>query len=78
MKDALVESVGFPDLGARWQNLALARGTAMPSVLVEVGFMINPDEFAKLINEGTQVKIAEALCQGLIKYLHPESAEDGK
>ncbi len=78
LKDALVEKVGFPDLGARWQNLALARGTAMPSVLVEVGFMINPDEFAKLINEGTQIKIAEALCQGLIKYLHPESAKDGK
>lgn len=76
LKDAVVGKVGFPDLGARWQNLALARGTAMPSVLVEVGFMINPDEFAKLINEGTQTKIADALCQGLIDYLHARNAED--
>jgi N-acetylmuramoyl-L-alanine amidase len=78
LKDAVVEKIGFPDLGARWQNLALARGTAMPSVLVEVGFMIHPDEFAKLINENTQTEIAQALCAGLIKYVHPENADDGK
>jgi N-acetylmuramoyl-L-alanine amidase len=75
LQHALVQKVGFPDLGARWQNLALVRGTAMPSVLVEVGFMINPDEFAKLIDEDTQTKIAEALGQGLTNYVHPESSE---
>jgi N-acetylmuramoyl-L-alanine amidase len=72
LKDSLVESLAFPDLGARYQNLALARPTAMPAVLVEVGFMINPDEYAKLIDPAFQEKIAQALCDGLEKYFRAE------
>jgi N-acetylmuramoyl-L-alanine amidase len=71
LRDSLVETLGFSDLGARYQNLALARPTAMPAVLVEVGFMVNPDEFARLIDPGFQEKVAQALCQGLVKYMHP-------
>jgi len=68
-KDSLVHTLGWPDLGARYQNLALARPTAMPAVLVEVGFMINPDEYAKLIDSSVQSKAAEALLDGLLTYL---------
>jgi N-acetylmuramoyl-L-alanine amidase len=68
LKDSLVRNLKFPDLGARYQNLALARPTAIPAVLVEVGFMINPDEYAKLIDPGFQEQIAEALRDGLINY----------
>jgi N-acetylmuramoyl-L-alanine amidase len=70
LKDSVVKSLKFPDIGARYQNLALARPTAMPAVLVEVGFMINPDEYAKLIDPGFQQQIAEALRDGLIAYFH--------
>jgi N-acetylmuramoyl-L-alanine amidase len=70
LKDSVVQTLGFPDIGTRYQNLALARPTAMPAVLVEVGFMINPDEYAKLIDPTVQDKIAQALCAGLIKYIH--------
>ena len=69
LKDSLVQKLGWPDLGARYQNLALARPTAMPAVLVEVGFMINPDEYAKLIDSSVQSKAAEALLDGLLTYL---------
>jgi N-acetylmuramoyl-L-alanine amidase len=69
LKDSLVQNLGFIDLGARYQNLALARPTAMPAVLVEVGFMINPDEYAKLIDPSFQTKVAEALRDGLLSYL---------
>lgn len=72
LKDAVIEAVGFPDLGARYQNLALARPTAMPAVLVEVGFMINPDEYAKLIDSAVQDTVARALCTGLIRYIKAE------
>lgn len=70
LKDSLVAALGFPDLGAKYQNLALARPTAMPAVLVEVGFMIHPDEYAQLINPSVQYKAAQALCDGLIKYVN--------
>jgi len=58
LKESVKSASGFLDLGARYQNLALARATAMPSVLLEIGFMINPDEFAALIDSQSQSKIA--------------------
>lgn len=73
LKDTLVESLGLPDLGARYQNLALARPTAMPAVLVEVAFMINPDEYAKLIDPAFQQKTAQALLTGIERYFHGEN-----
>jgi N-acetylmuramoyl-L-alanine amidase len=69
LKDSVVHTLGWPDLGARYQNLALCRPTAMPAVLVEVGFMINPDEYAKLIDSSVQHKAAEGLLDGLLTYL---------
>jgi N-acetylmuramoyl-L-alanine amidase len=69
LKESLVHTLGWPDEGTRYQNLALCRPTAMPAVLVEVGFMINPDEYAKLIDSSVQSKAAEALLDGLITYL---------
>ncbi len=69
LRDALVEKLRFPNLGARYQNLALARPTAMPAVLVEIGFTINPDEVAQLIDPTVQQNAAQAITDGLIKYL---------
>lgn len=69
LRDNLIEKLGFSNLGSRYQNLALARPSAMPAVLVEIGFMINPDEFAQLIDPSVQQNAAQAITDGLIKYL---------
>lgn len=69
LKDAVISAVDFPDIGCRFQNLALCRPTAMPAVLVEVGFMIHPDEFAQLLDPRTQERVAEGLLKGVQKYL---------
>ncbi len=69
LNDALVTRLGFPDIGARYQNLALTRAASMLSVLVEVGFMIHPDEYAQLLLNETQEKAALALVDGLANYL---------
>ncbi len=69
LKDAVVSEVAFPDIGCRFQNLALCRPTAMPAVLVEVGFMIHPDEFALLLDPLVQQQVAEGLLKGVQKYL---------
>ena len=70
LKNAVKNASGFPDLGARYQNLALARAPAMPAVLLEIGFMINPDEFAQLIDPSFQLKISRAIVTGLEQYLN--------
>jgi N-acetylmuramoyl-L-alanine amidase len=43
-------------------------GAAMPSVLVEVAFITNPDEEHKLEQEGYRQQIAQALLAGIAKF----------
>ncbi len=69
LKSKLIDQLGFVDFGTRYQNLALTRPTSMPAVLVEVGFMIHPDEYATLIKPETQEKAAQALFEGIVSYL---------
>jgi N-acetylmuramoyl-L-alanine amidase len=68
LKNALLKELGWPDLKARYQNLALCRPSQMPAVLVEVGFMVNPDEFSSLTTKTTQKRVAQALVKGLKTY----------
>lgn len=68
LKNSMVKELDLPDLGARYQNLALCRPTAMQAVLVEVAFMVNPDEYSSLINSQWQNKAARSLVNGLLSY----------
>ena len=68
LKKALVEEAGFPDYGTYYQNLALCRPSQMPAVLVEVGFMINPDEYAQLLDPRVQDRAAAGLLKGIREY----------
>jgi N-acetylmuramoyl-L-alanine amidase len=43
--------------------------TDMPAVIVEAGFISNPEEAAKMADEAYQMKIAQGICQGIVKYL---------
>lgn len=76
LKTALVKELGFPDFGTLYQNLALARPSQMPAVLVEVGFMINPDEFAQLIDPQVQKRAARALVNGIKTYLAADRRQE--
>ena len=52
-----------------WQNpfLVLWR-TAMPSVLVELGFISNASDLSVLRNSGNRDRIADCLCEAFVKY----------
>jgi N-acetylmuramoyl-L-alanine amidase len=69
VKASLTQALGFPDFGTLYQNLALTRPSRMPAVLVEVGFMINPDEYSKLIDPGVQQRAADAIAHGIHTYV---------
>ncbi len=43
-------------------------GTNMPAVLVELGFLTNPDEERRLASEGHQAALAQALADGLVRF----------
>jgi len=70
LKNAEAKELLFPDIGARYQNLALCRPTNMPAVLVEVGFVCNPDEYAKLISPASQQSAAQGMLKGLVNYFY--------
>ncbi|MEH1813498.1 MAG: N-acetylmuramoyl-L-alanine amidase [Nostoc sp.] len=64
----VVKKLGKPSYGVFWDNLALTRPTAAPSVLLELGFMSNPDEFEQVVNPEEQKKMAKAIAQGIIEW----------
>ncbi len=69
LNNALASTMNLSNIGNRFQNLALARPSAMPAVLAEVGFMINPEEYALLISPEGQELAAKGLFKGLHDYL---------
>lgn len=64
----LVEKLKRPSYGVFWNNLALTRPTVAPSVLMELGFMINPFEFEWIVNPEEQRKLATAIADGIVAW----------
>jgi len=65
----LVEELKRPSYGVFWNNLALTRPYSTPSVLLELGFMINPEEFEWVINPQEQEKLANAIADGVTQWI---------
>ncbi|WP_414575255.1 N-acetylmuramoyl-L-alanine amidase [Anabaena sp. CCY 9402-a] len=68
MQNYLVEKLGRPSYGVFWNNLALTRPAAAPSVLLELGFMSNPNEFEWVTNPQEQKKLAKTLAEGITEW----------
>ncbi|MEA5451113.1 N-acetylmuramoyl-L-alanine amidase [Leptolyngbya sp. CCNP1308] len=65
LHDHLVAELDRPSYGVFWNNLALTRPHVAPSVLLELGFMINPNEFEWATDPQEQAKLAETLAAGV-------------
>ncbi|HEX9083807.1 MAG TPA: N-acetylmuramoyl-L-alanine amidase [Gemmatimonadaceae bacterium] len=65
---ALLAELGLRDNGTKFQNLAVARGTWMPSILTEGAFVIMPDQEAALRTPTYQDAYATAIVRGLEAY----------
>jgi N-acetylmuramoyl-L-alanine amidase len=68
IQNYLVEKLERPSYGVFWNNLALTRPAAAPSVLLELGFMSNPWEFEWVTDEKEQKKLAKAIAQGIVEW----------
>ena len=53
----------------RQGSLALVRSTSNVSVLIEVAYIINPDDYALLLDNDFQSNCAKAIVKGIEKYL---------
>jgi N-acetylmuramoyl-L-alanine amidase len=63
----LVQATGAFNRGLKTDDLVVLRETRIPAVLVEVGFMTNPAELAKLITEAYQWQIAQGIYRGIVE-----------
>lgn len=69
LHDYLVETLDRPSYGVFWNNLALTRPTVTPAVLLELGFMINPEEFEWIVDPQAQRELAQAIAQGIAVWV---------
>lgn len=70
LHDYLVEKGERPSYGVFWNNLALTRPHAAPSVLLELGFMINPTEFEWITDAQQQQNLAILLANGITEWFN--------
>lgn len=68
LHDFLVKNLKRETYGVYWGNLALVRPTVTPSVLLELGFIIHPEEFEWIINPQQQKLLAETLADAVVAW----------
>jgi N-acetylmuramoyl-L-alanine amidase len=69
LQNYLVNRLNRPDYGVYWNNLALTRPHSAPSILLELGFLINPVEFEWITNAQEQEKLAKSIAEGIVAWL---------
>ncbi len=80
----IISSTGQKDRGVKQEPLLVLRMTAMPSVLIEIGFMSTESERNFLLTDKAKDQMASAIVDGILEYKHrfeernPASASNGK
>jgi N-acetylmuramoyl-L-alanine amidase len=65
----LVAATSWEDGGVKVANLHMTRETRMPAILVECGFISNPEQEAQLATPAMQRTIAVAIARGILEYI---------
>lgn len=55
----------------------MLKNTQVPTIIVECGFLTNPEEAEKLTQEEYQDQIAQAICEGVVKWLSGDGENEG-
>lgn len=54
----------------------MLKNTQVPTIIVECGFLTNPEEAEKLTQEEYQDQIAQAICEGVVKWLNGDGESE--
>lgn len=68
VQNNLVNCTHFPDRKVQQAGFWVLHGVAMPSILIELGFISNPDEEAVLNNKDSQKAMATAIANAFTSY----------
>lgn len=70
VQSSIIEETEANDKGVSPATFYVLRKTSMPSILVEMGFVSNPQEAAKLQNDSYRNSIAQGIFNGIVKYFN--------
>jgi len=70
MHNYLTKTLNRPSAGVFWNNLALTRPAVAPTALLELGYLINPDEYEWIVNGREQQRLASAIADGVTQWLY--------
>ncbi|MNP54259.1 N-acetylmuramoyl-L-alanine amidase LytC precursor [compost metagenome] len=68
--EQLVKATGFRDRGVKQDNWKVLRECKVPAILLEVGFLTNPENETTLLNDDRQNEIAHAIVDGIKNYFN--------
>lgn len=68
---------GAPSRGVKQAPFVVLMGLEMPAVLVEIGFVTNPNEAQELATEGQRDRIAQALARATLEFRQRYDARRG-
>ncbi len=77
VQDELVRATGWPDGGVRVANYHMTRETVMPAILVECGFISNPEQERQLRSPEMRKTLAGAIADGVLAHLGIEKGGEG-
>ena len=72
-QSSLINATGAQNQGVKRQTFAVLRETTAPAVLLELGFLSNPQEAARLNTAAYQETLANAIVAGIKSYYEKES-----
>ena len=68
IQSSLINATGAQNQGVKRQTFAVLRETTAPAVLLELGFLSNPQEAARLNTSSYQETLANAIVAGIKRY----------
>lgn len=69
VQKTIVSYIDVRDRGVREENYDVIKAVKMPAILVECGFLTNPEEEKKLLTDKYQDQLADGITQGVLSYL---------
>ena len=74
VQSKMVAATGAKDRGVRRNAFYVIRNARSPAILIETGFVSNPDEGSRLATDSYQDTLARAIAEGIAQFLNQGTA----
>ncbi|MEM6429185.1 MAG: N-acetylmuramoyl-L-alanine amidase [Deinococcota bacterium] len=71
---SMIDATGATDRGIRKNYFYVIRNASIPAVLVEVGFVSNPEEGRKLARDDYRDRLARGIADGIVAFFEQDGA----